>query len=292
MPSHPPRRGLALLALALALAPFGAGAGDAPAPSPRPGGEMILATTTSTQDSGLLDVLVPRFEAQSGTRVKVIAVGSGAALAMAGRGDADAVLTHAPGSERPYVERGEIAEGRLVMYNDFVIVGPPGDPAQIDALPDIPAVMRALAAHGSFVSRGDESGTHARELELWRAAGIDPTSGALRREESGQGMGATLQIASQKGAYTLSDRATFLALAKSLDLAILVEGDPPLLNVYRAYLVDPVRFPRVQAAQARAFLAFLVAPETQAAIADFGRAEHGQSLFSPAAGQDPATLGH
>ena len=244
-------------------------------------GEIILATTTSTYDSGLLDELVPRFEARTGIRVKVIAVGTGAALRMAGEGNADAVLVHAPEAEAPYVERGDLVSGRLVMTNDFVIVGPPGDPASASAAPDLPAALAAVAAHGRFVSRGDDSGTHLKELALWAAAGIDPAS--LSREETGQGMGATLNVASERGAYTLTDRATFLALREVLDLAVLVEGDPSLRNVYHAYVVNPDRHEGVAAAQAEAFVAFLLEPETQAMIGRFRAGEFGQSLFTPAA---------
>src|SRR5688572_14870405 len=202
---------------------------------------IILATTTSTQDSGLLDVLVPRFEQARGIEVKVIAVGTGAALRMAGRGDADVVLVHAPDAERTYVESGDLIDGRLVMHNDFVIVGPPDDPARVRALTSAADAMRAIAARGMFVSRGDDSGTHAQELALWRAARIDPRTLA-RREETGQGMGATLNVADQKDAYTLSDRATFLALRDRLALAVLSEGDAALRNVYHVYAVNPARY--------------------------------------------------
>ncbi len=245
-----------------------------------PGG-LILATTTSTYDSGLLDELVPRFEARTGIRVKVIAVGTGAALRMAGEGNADAVLVHAPEAEAPYVERGDLVSGRLVMTNDFVIVGPPGDPASAASAPDLPAALAAIAAGGRFVSRGDDSGTHAKELALWAAAGIDPAS--LSREETGQGMGATLNVASERRAYTLTDRATYLALRGVLDLAVLVEGDARLRNVYHAYVVNPDRHEGIAAAQAEAFVAFLLEPETQALIGRFRAGEFGQSLFTPAA---------
>lgn len=245
------------------------------------GGAIILATTTSTRDSGLLDELVPRFERQTGIRVKVIAVGTGAALRMAGEGNADAVLVHAPEAEAAYVASGDLVGGRLVMANDFVIVGPPADPARAAAAPDLPAAVAAIAARGRFVSRGDDSGTHQRELALWQAAGIDPR--AVAREETGQGMGATLAIASERRAYTLADRGTWLALRDTLDLAVLVEGGPELRNVYRVHVVNPARHGGVEAARAEAFAAFLVAPATQALIGRFRAAEFGRSLFSPAA---------
>ena len=243
-------------------------------------GTIILATTTSTYDSGLLDEIVPRFEARTGITVKVIAVGTGAALRMASEGNADAVLVHAPEAEAPYVASGDLVSSRLVMTNDFVIVGPPDDPASSASAPDLPAALAAIAAGGRFVSRGDDSGTHKRELALWAGAGIDPA--ALPREETGQGMGATLTIASERRAYTLTDRATYLALREALDLAVLVEGDAGLLNVYHVHVVNPDRHEGVAAEQAEAFAAFLLEPETQALIGRFRAEEFGRSLFTPA----------
>jgi len=241
---------------------------------------IILATTTSTQDSGLLDVLVPRFEKERGIAIKVIAVGSGAALRMAARGDADVILVHAPSAERPYVEAGDLVDGRAVMHNDFVITGPGDDPAGIRALTSVNDVMRALATRGAFVSRGDDSGTHSQELALWAAAGIDPRS-IQRREETGQGMGATLSIADQRRAYTLTDRGTYLSLRRRLKLAILFQGDASLRNLYHVYAVNPAKNPRIQRDAARTFIDFLVSPPIQQAIADFKRAEYGESLFFP-----------
>lgn len=239
---------------------------------------IILATTTSTQDSGLLDVLVPRFEKESGIEVKVIAVGTGAALRMASTGDADVVLVHAPDAEQKYVDAGDLIEGRRVMHNDFVIVGPPEDPARLRATKSIADAMRAVAASGIFISRGDDSGTHKQELALWASAGIDPRS-MTRREETGQGMGATLNVADQKRAYTLTDRGTYLALRKRLGLAILFEGDPALLNIYHVHVVSPDKHTNVNAAEARAFAAFLVSPAIQETIGNFKRQEYGQPLF-------------
>jgi len=241
---------------------------------------IILATTTSTQDSGLLDVLVPRFEKERGIAIKVIAVGSGAALRMAARGDADVILVHAPAAERRYVEAGDLVDGRAVMHNDFVITGPADDPAGIRALTSVNDVMRALATRGAFVSRGDDSGTHSQELALWAAARIDPRS-IQRREETGQGMGATLSIADQRRAYTLTDRGTYLSLRRRLKLAILFQGDASLRNLYHVYAVNPARNPRIQRDAARTFIDFLVSPPIQQAIADFKRAEYGESLFFP-----------
>ena len=272
----PVRRLLALATLAAcALAALAGCGGDGD------GGAIILATTTSTRDSGLLDELAPRFERAHGIRVKVIAVGTGAALRMAGEGNADAVLVHAPEAEAAYVASGDLVGGRLVMVNDFVVVGPPHDPAGAAAAPDLPAALAAIAGHGRFVSRGDDSGTHKRELALWRAAGIDPR--AVRREETGQGMGATLTVASERRAYALADRGTWLALRGTLDLAVLVEGGAELRNAYRVYVVNPDRHARVAAAGAEAFAAFLVAPSTQALIGRFRAAEFGRPLFTPAA---------
>lgn len=241
---------------------------------------VILATTTSTQDSGLLDVLVPRFEKESGIAVKVIAVGTGAALRMAASGDADVVLVHAPDAERKYVDSGDLVDGRLVMHNDFVIVGPSEDPAGVKKVKSVAEAMRAIAARGIFVSRGDESGTHAQELALWRAVRLEPKS-LSRREETGQGMGATLTITDQKRAYTLTDRGTYLSLRKRLGLAILFQGDPPLRNVYHVYAVNPARHPKVRRVEARAFIDFLVSAPIQQAIGAFKRDVYGESLFVP-----------
>jgi tungstate transport system substrate-binding protein len=241
---------------------------------------IILATTTSTQDSGLLDLLVPRFEKASSTEVKVIAVGSGAALRMAARGDADVVLVHAPDAERPLVESGDLIDGRAVMHNDFVIVGPAGDPAGIRQLASIADCMRAIAARGTFVSRGDDSGTHAQELALWSLATIDPRTVA-RREETGQGMGATLNVADQKKAYTLSDRGTYLSLRRSLSLVVLSQGDVHLRNNYHVYAVNPARHQGAKYAGARRFIDFLVSADIQRAIGDFKRVEFGEPLFFP-----------
>ena len=262
-------------ALLLAVLVFGSG-------HVRAQNAIVLATTTSTQDSGLLDVLVPRFEKETDIEVKVIAVGTGAALRMASTRDADVVLVHAPDAEKKYVDAGDLVEGRRVMHNDFVVVGPPGDPAALAArkASTIADVMRAIAGRGAFISRGDASGTHTQELALWAAAGIDPRS-LSNREETGQGMGATLNVADQKRAYTLTDRGTYLALRKRLNLTILFEGDPRLLNIYHVYVVNPARHKNARVAGARAFVTFLVSPEIQHAIGDFKRQEYGQPLFVP-----------
>jgi tungstate transport system substrate-binding protein len=248
---------------------------------------IILATTTSTQDSGLLDVLVPRFTKATEIDVKVIAVGSGAALRMAEKGDADAVLVHAPSAEKPLVESGHLVGGRLVMHNDFIIVGPVDDPAGIKVQRDLRTAMSELAGTGTFISRGDDSGTHKKELELWRSAQIDPTTIA-KREETGQGMGETLSVADQRKAYTLTDRGTWLALKKSLQLTEVFEGDAVLFNIYHAYAVSAQKHPKAKEREALRFVEFLVAPETQKLIADFKKSEYGQSLFEPDAGKADA----
>jgi tungstate transport system substrate-binding protein len=242
--------------------------------------EIILATTTSTQDTGLLDSLLPRFTRETGIGVKPIAVGTGAALEMARRGDADAVLVHAPEAEEEYVASGDITGGRRIMYNDFLIVGPASDPAHVEGSTDAVAAMKAIAAGGAFVSRGDGSGTEKKELELWQAAGVAPTSLA-RREETGQGMGATLLVADQRQTYTLTDRGTWLAFRDKLTLVPLVEGDPRLRNVYHAYIVNPGRHPTARRAEATRFVRYLVDPAVQAWIGRFGTARYGKALFVP-----------
>ncbi len=250
---------------------------------------VILATTTSTQDSGLLDVLVPMFEKKTGYRLKVVAVGSGQALAMGRRGDADVILAHSPRDEEQFMAEGHGSDRRLVMHNDFVIVGPADDPAGIAGQDPVEA-LRRIASRGSlFVSRGDDSGTHRLEMQLWQAAGVAP-AGQPWYQESGQGMGATLTIADQKDAYTICDRATYLALQRSLRLAVLVEGDRRLYNVYHVIQVSPQRHPGVNAEGARAFVEFMVAPETQAVIARFGVDRYGQPLFYADAGRDEREL--
>lgn len=244
---------------------------------------VILATTTSIQDSGLLDVLLPRLERCTGYTVKTLAVGTGQALALGDRGEADVVLVHAPDLERRYLARGTLVRRRRVMHNDFVLLGPPEDPAGVGGLRGAVEAFGRLAARGApFVSRGDGSGTHEREQALWRAAGARPGGGAYL--ESGQGMGTTLILASEKRAYTLADRASYLALRAQLRLAVLVEGDPALLNVYHVLEVDPARRPRVNGAGGRALADFLVSAEAQTLIGSFGVERYGRPLFVPAAG--------
>lgn len=271
-------RRLGALVLALALAGC---VGSAGAPARR---DVILATTTSTQDSGLLDVLVPRFEQQTGYRVKTIAVGSGQALKLGERGEADVLLSHAPAAEEKLVAAGAVMNRRLVMHNDFVLVGPPGDPAGVRGTPTAREALQRIARAGApFVSRGDDSGTHKKEQELWAAAGGRP-AGAWYLE-SGTGMAQTLAIAADRGAYTLSDRATYLAHRQRLRLEVVLAGDGPLLNIYHVLEVNPARHPGVNAAGARALADYLVAPQTQAIIAAFGRDRYGEPLFVADAGK-------
>lgn len=244
-------------------------------------GVVILATTTSTDNSGLLDVLVPMFQEQTGYTVKVIAVGSGAALRMGERGDADVLLVHSPDAEMGYMDGGYGRGRRQIMHNDFVLLGPPADPAGVAGTDDAAAALAAIAESESlFISRGDDSGTHARERALWAEAGGLPESAAWY-QESGQGMGATLTIASQKAAYTLSDRATFLALSGTLELEIVLQGDERLLNIYHVIEVNPPNGISLNEAGATAFAEFLLKEETQGEIAKFGMEEFGQPLFFP-----------
>lgn len=276
------RPGPVLLAAVAAAAVLAACGGGSPAADGRIGGSMILATTTSLEDSGLLDVLVPLFEERTGINVKVIAVGTGAALEMAARGDADALLVHAPASEQQYVEAGDLVGGRLVMHNAFVIAGPPDDPAGVRGGANLADALTAIAAAGAFISRGDGSGTHQKELEIFAAAGIAPDT-VRRREETGQGMGATLNIADQRRAYTLTDRGTYLSLRRTLDLVVVFEGDRSLLNPYTAYVVNPAKHAKVKKAQAEAFVAFMAAGDVQALIGGFGTDTYGEALFIPGA---------
>jgi tungstate transport system substrate-binding protein len=267
-----------LLAVVLALTSCGVG------PAAAQSTTVILSTTTSTQDSGLLDVLVPLFERRTGHTVKTISVGTGQALALAARGEADVTLAHAPSLEKKYVAEGKMLNRRLVMYNDFVIIGPQDDPASIKGDKGAVTALQKIATAGArFVSRGDKSGTHTLELALWRQAGVTPA--APWYIESGQGMGATLGIADDRKAYTISDRATLLAFARRVNLRVMVKGDRPLLNIYSVMEVNPTNGPRVIAAGGKAFADFVVSREAQAVIKTYGVAKYGQALFVPIAGK-------
>jgi tungstate transport system substrate-binding protein len=252
---------------------------------------LLLATTTSTQDSGLLDLLVPDFERQSGYSVKTVAVGTGQALALGARGEADVLLVHAPEAELQWMRDGHGVDRRLVMYNDFVVIGPPTDPASVSGAPTAPDVMQRIATYGTtFVSRGDNSGTHQLELQLWRAAGLDPR-GQSWYLESGHGMGQTLTVSNEKLAYTITDRGTFLARQRTLDLTITAAGYAAFLNVYHVIGVDPSKSPLINAQGARAFADFIVSAETQQVIREFGVDRFSQPLFSPAAHLSDEELG-
>lgn len=255
--------------------------------------EVILATTTSTQDSGLLDVLVPEFERQSGYVVKTISVGSGQAMAMGRKGEADVLLVHSPADEKKLVDEGFGVNRRLVMHNDFVILGPPSDPARIrDARTSREALGKIAEVGALFLSRGDNSGTHSKEKGIWKAAAFDP-EGQSWYQQTGLGMGETLNVASEKGGYTLADRGTFLARhkARALQLEVLVEGEPLLLNVYHVIEVSPAKWPKVNAAGARAFADFVVSPKAQETVRTFGVDKVGAPLFVPDAGKKPELLG-
>lgn len=257
-----------------------------PSPSPaRP--DLLLATTTSTQDSGLLDVLIPDFQQKTGYKVKTSAVGTGAALAIGARGDADVVLVHAPSLEADFMKQGNGDRRLFVMHNDFIVVGPPSDPAKIKGKPVLDALKALAATQTAFISRGDNSGTDVLEKSLWKQAGITPAKPWY--VEAATGMGQTLQIASEKNAYTITDRATYLSQKSHLQLDILNGGDPPLLNYYHVITVSSTKFPKVNSAGANAFADYLVHPDTQKLIASFGLDKFGQQLFFPDAGKTDPT---
>lgn len=241
---------------------------------------LVLATTTSVRDSGLLDALMPVFNRQENIEVKVVAVGSGQALELGRRGDADVLVTHAPELEQQFVDEGYADKRRPFMRNEFVIVGPADDPAGIKGQRDGAAAMKTLAERqGRFVSRGDESGTHVMERTLWRRAGVSPSGDWYI--EAGTGMAATLRLAHEKVAYTLTDRGTYLTLRGELQLAVLVAGDPALDNVYSVMTINPVKHPHVNSAAAEKFADFLLSPEGQHAIETFGVKEFGEPIFFP-----------
>jgi tungstate transport system substrate-binding protein len=253
---------------------------------------IILATTTSTQDSGLLDVLVPMFQEQTGYVVQTIAVGTGEALKMGEEGNADVLLVHAPASEVTLMDAGFGKDRMLVMHNDYIIVGPAADPAAIEGLGPKEAFVAIYNAAVPFVSRGDDSGTHKKEVSFWKKAELDPaTEKPEWFIETGSGMGASLTIASEKGAYILTDRATYLATKDNLQLEVLLEGNNAFLNVYHVITVNPEKWPAVNYDGAIAFSKFITDPATQAVIAEFGVDKFGQPLFYPDADKTDADLG-
>ena len=281
------RRGLRLLIACAWLAAMSASSSVAAQGTPLPGErvgpeDVILATTTSTQDSGLLDELVPLFAAQTGYDLKPVAVGSGAALRLGEEGEADVLLVHSPQAEKGFMDAGFGVDRETVMSNDFVLVGPEDDPAGIAEKSSAVDAMGAIAeAEATFVSRGDDSGTHALELQLWEQAGLEPEGSWY--QESGTGMGDTLNIANEREGYTLTDRGTYLALRDRLDLVVLVEGDRALRNVYHVITVNPANGARINDAGGRAFFDFVLAPATQEVIGAFGTDRFGQPLFTPCA---------
>ncbi|MCA9877408.1 MAG: substrate-binding domain-containing protein [Thermomicrobiales bacterium] len=269
----------ALCLLCLALLPLTSRAQDT---TPEAAGDVILATTTSTADTGLLDALAPIFQAESGYTLKPIAVGSGAALELSKKGEADVLLVHSPAAELEFMASGFGIERRLVMYNDFVIVGPDSDPAGLaDASSAGDALQRIANAGAPFISRGDDSGTHALEKKLWAAVALTPEGDWYT--EAGSGMADTLNIANEREAYTISDRGTFLSLRDRLDLGVLVTGDPALLNIYHVILTNPDNGRNIDTAGGQAFLDFLLEPSTQEFIGSFGVEAFGEPLFTPCA---------
>lgn len=251
---------------------------------------VILATTTSTQDSGLLDLLVPLFEKESGFQVKTISVGSGQAMKMGEKGEADVLLVHSPEAEKKFMADGFGTSRRLVMHNDFVIAGPPADPARIKGASAADALKRIAQSGAIFISRGDNSGTHAKEKGLWKGAAINP-EGQKWYQQTGLGMGQTLNVAAEKKCYTLTDRATYLSLKKGLNLEILVEGDGKLLNIYHVIELNAQKWPKVNAHGGKAFADFMVAKKTQEIISRFGVEKFGAPLFFSDAGRKPGELG-
>ncbi len=240
---------------------------------------ITLATTTSTEDSGLLTELIPVFEKDSNIRVKVIAVGTGQAIELGQRGDADVLLVHARKAEDEFMTAGYGKVREDVMYNDFVIVGPKADPAGMKGLKVDEALTKLSTANIAFISRGDDSGTHKKELGLWEKVGIEPKGDWYK--EVGQGMGATLQVADEKQGYTLTDRATYLAQRDNFDLEIMVEGDDNLFNPYGVIAVNPDKLQHVKYNETMKFIEFLTSKKGQDLIGKFGVEKFGQPLFIP-----------
>ena len=252
--------------------------------------DMILLTTTSVRDSGLLDVLVADFQRRTGYRVKPIVAGSGQVLTLGANGAGDVLLAHSPAAEAAWLAAGHGLERRLVMFNDFLIVGPPDDPAGVRDSPSTGAALQRVASQRAlFISRGDQSGTHTRERQLWQQAGIVPAGSWY--QESGTGQGQSLQIASEKRGYVLTDRGTYLVQRERLALVPLVEHTgPELLNIYHVLNVNPVRGERVNAAGGLAFAEYLVGPAAQTLIGSFGSEQYGEPVFTAAAGREVADL--
>jgi tungstate transport system substrate-binding protein len=244
---------------------------------------LILATTTSTQDSGLLDYLLPDFERETGVKVDVIAVGTGQALQLGEDGNADVLLVHSRAKEDEFMNNKHGIRREDVMFNDFVILGPENDPAGIKGMTDAVAAFKKIAeSQSKFISRGDDSGTHTKEKSIWQKAELEPSGDWY--VSAGQGMGEVLTMADEQQAYTLSDRATYLARTKTdLKSVLLVEGDKTLFNPYGVIAVDPAKNPKIQGELANQFIDWLVSLPVQEKIALFGQADFGQSLFTPSA---------
>jgi tungstate transport system substrate-binding protein len=240
--------------------------------------ELILATTTSTQDSGLLDVLLPIFEEEHNVKVKTIAVGTGQALEMGKKGEADVLLVHAPESEEEIVASGDAINRKRVMYNDFILVGPKDNPAKVSNVDINEAFKNISASNATFITRGDDSGTHKKELGIWTALNIQPAGDHYL--STGQGMGQSLLVAAEKNGYILTDRATWLAQEKNLsNLQIVVEGGKDLMNIYHVMQVNPAKHKRINDKDAERFVEFLIDRETQEVIENFGKEDYSQSLF-------------
>lgn len=280
---------IVILSLAL-LTGCGAKTETAQQTAPKPAkADIILATTTSTQDSGLLDALLPVFEKKTGYKIKTIAVGSGQAIAMGEKGEADILLTHAPDAEKKVVAGGSVINRRMVMHNDFVLLGPSHDPAKIKGKPAMEGFKTIASSQTAFISRGDNSGTHQLEKKLWSLSGIKPSG--VWYQEAGAGMGQTLNVANEKKGYVITDRATYLAHKKNLSLDILIEGDAKLLNIYHVMEVNPDKFSKVNKEGAKAFAEFLLSAEGQKLIAEFGKDKYGQPLFFADGGKTEKDFG-
>ena len=270
-----------------------------PAAPPKPANpEILMSSTTSTRDSGLMDVLIPVFQQKTGYVMKPVYVGSGQAMTMGQKGQADVLLVHAPASEVKFMQDGYGASRQLVMHNDFIIVGPASDPAGIKGISSATDALKKIAdAKITFYSRGDNSGTDQLEKQLWTKIGIAVKDGSTSNpswyKEASLGMGDLLRVASEKQSYTITDRATYLNNQKTLSLDVLVQGDPALLNIYHVIQVNPAKFTdvKINTEGAKAFADFMVSPETQKLISQYGVDKYGQALFFPDAGKTEAQLG-
>lgn len=297
------------VALILVFALVMAGCSTPPAPTstptptptqpPKPASpEIIMASTTSTRDSGLMDELIPIFQQKTGYVMKPVYVGSGQAMTMGQQGQADVLLVHAPASEVKFVQDGYGINRKLVMHNDYIIVGPASDPAKIKGMTSATDALKKIAdAKINFYSRGDNSGTDQLEKSLWAKIGITVKDGSTSNPswylEANLGMGDLLRVVSEKQSYTIADRATYLNNQKTLSLDILVQGDPALLNIYHVIQINPDKFPsvKINVDGAKAFADFMVAPDTQKVIGQYGVEKYGQPLFFPDAGKTEAQLG-